>query len=164
MKTPILTFSALLLAVPTVWSATERLNDQASPRQVVEAKARWLGEQNPDKLTDEEFNTMVAEALAVEIRLDTARFVGQGARIFLRLPARIRGLKSPNAIRLEWKTQGIFAAGSVVAGNRAQIFEGTIPGPLMTDIFDFTMYIDSRDLVVPLSFDPIYEIDEIDID
>ena len=45
-----------------------------------------------------------------------------------------------------------------------QIFEGPIPGPLMTDIFDFTMYIDSRDWVVPLSFDPIYEIDEIDID
>ncbi|MCZ6717636.1 MAG: hypothetical protein O6944_00515, partial [Gammaproteobacteria bacterium] len=71
----------------------------------------------------------------------------------------IRGLRSPNAIRLEWKTQGIFNNGSVVAGNRHQIFEGPIPAPLMTDIFDFTMYIDSRDLVVPLSFDPIYEID-----
>ncbi len=159
MKTPILTLFALLVAVPTVWSATERLNDQPSPRQVVEATAHWLGEQNTDKLTDEEFNTMVAEARGVEIRLVTARFVGQPARIFLRLPARIRGLRSPNAIRLEWKPQGIFAAGSVVAGNRAQIFEGPIPGPLMTDIFDFTMYIDSRDLVVPLSFDPIYEID-----
>ncbi len=160
MKTPILTFFALLLTVPLVaWPATERLNDQPSPRQVVEATAHWLGEQNTSRLTDEQFNTMVAEARGVEIRLVTARFVGQPARIFLRLPAQIRGLRSPNAIRLEWKTQGIFAAGSVVAGNRAQIFEGPIPGPLMTDIFDFTMYIDSRDLVVPLSFDPIYEID-----
>ncbi len=160
MKTPILTFFALLLTVPLVaWPATERLNDQPSPRQVVEATAHWLGEQNTDKLTDEEFNTMVAEARGVEIRLVTARFVGQQGRIFLRLPTRIRGLRSPNAIRLEWKTQGIFDNGSVVAGNRAQIFEGTIPGPLMTDIFDYTMYIDSRDLVVPLSFDPIYEID-----
>ena len=159
MKTPILTFFALLLAVPTVWSATERLNDQASPRQVVEATVEWFGEHDSDRLTDEEFNTSVARASEVEIRLDTARFVGQQGRIFLRLPTRIRGLRSPNALRMEWKTQGVFAAGSVVAGNRAQIFEGIIPGPLMTDIFDFTMYIDSRDLVVPLSFDPIYEID-----
>ncbi len=160
MKTPILTFFALLLTVPLVaWPVTERLNDQPSPRQVVQATAHWLGEQNTDKLTDEEFNTMVAEARGVQIRLVTARFIGQQARIFLRMPVRIRGLRSPNAIRLDWKTQGIFDNGSVVAGNRAQIFEGPIPGPLMTDIFDFTMYIDSRDLVVPLSFDPIYEID-----
>ncbi len=163
MKTAIALCCSLLFPVPSAL-ATERLSDRASPQQVVEAPVHWLGEQNPDKLTDEEFNTMVAEARGVEIRLDTARFVGQPARIFLRLPARIRGLRSPNAIRLEWKTQGIFAAGSVVAGNRAQIFEGTIPGPLMTDIFDFTMYIDSRDFVAPMSFDPIYEIDEIDVE
>ncbi|MCI0399900.1 MAG: hypothetical protein L0Z68_01150 [Gammaproteobacteria bacterium] len=162
MKSSVLLFCPILLVAHGALAApaTERLSDQASPQQLIAARVEWFGEENPNRpLTDEEFNTVVARAAGVEIRLDTSRFVGEAGRIFLRLPGNIRGLKSANALRMEWKTQGVFAAGTVVAGNRAQIFQGTIPGPLMTDIFDFTMYIDSRDLTEPFSFDPIYEID-----
>lgn len=137
----------------------ERLDDSASPRQRVEATVEWLAEGHPDDLSDDEFHTVVGRVSAVEVRLDTARFAGREAQIFLRVPVQVRGLRSPNGLRVEWRTQGVFADGSVVPGGRTKIFEGVVPGAVMADIFDFVLYVDSRELFPPLAFEPIYEID-----
>jgi len=140
-------------------AGAERLDDSASPRQRVEATVEWFAEASPEDLSEDEFHTVIARVSGVEVRLDTSPFAGREARIFLRVPVQVRGLRSPNGMRIDWRTQGLFADGSVVPGNRTVIFDGVVPATTMADIFDFVLYIDSRELFPPLAFEPIYEID-----
>lgn len=146
----------------TVASAAERLSDSASPRQRVSAEVEWLGADRPmEKLTVQELNTILARVQGPEVVLDTSRFVGQRAQIFLSLPLPILGLRSPNGLRMEWRTRGVFEAGFVVPGNRSLIFQGEIVKPMLTDIFDFTIRIDSREATAMPILEPIYEIEPL---
>lgn len=141
--------------------AMERLNDSASPRQRVVASVEWLSPERSRHLGTEELNQMVATVRGLEVVLDTSRFLGREVEIFLRLPVRIRGLRSATGMRLDWRTQGKFNEGSVVPGDRELLFRGTIETPLLSDIFDFTVFIDSREVVRGLDFEPIYEINPL---
>ena len=156
-------------ALPTIFFAAvigtvnaqtvERLDDSASPQQRVVASVAWELPNKVMGLSDEQLNTMLAVIDDFELRLDTSKFEGQQARIFLTLPVSIRGLRRPDGLRMSWKTEGLFENGSVTPGDRALIFDGVVPAALMTDIFDITLTVDTREVIGGLNFDPIYEIE-----
>jgi len=150
---------ALLLAfVPPAGAAT-RLDDSLSPRQRVEIVPRWVSESTSGRLSNEQLNALVAEVRQFEVRLNTAKYVGREAEIYLRLPVAIIGLHSPAGLRLEWRTRGRFASGSVRPGERMLLFRGAISQPVMEDTFDFVLHFDGRYIQRGLQFDPIYEIE-----
>ncbi len=148
----------LVLLMP-ISVAAKRLDDSASPRKRVVAQVEWVGADRMSHLSEDELNKMVAHIRGLEVILDTSAFLGKKARIFLGLPSRIRGMRGATGFRMEWQTQGLFSTGSVVPGNRQLIFEGTITAKQLTDIFDITIYIDTREMTQALNFDPIYEIE-----
>ena len=144
-------------AVPA--AAQQRLSDALSPRQRVNAQLDWTERfprrgMHPDKL-----NAMTASAPGVELRLDTAAVQGRRARVFLVLPLDIGGLRSPNGLRMEWKGRGRFLDGSAIPGQRTLLFEGDINAPVLQGFLDITLHLDARDVTLPFTCEPVYEIE-----
>ena len=149
----------LLYLSVTLPASAERLDDSLSTQQQFDLDLNWKQQQNTDNLNDHEFNVLTARARHVEIRLNTAHFIGQRGKIFIRLPVNIRGTGDSTALRMSWQTNGLFANGSITAGNRAKLFEGEITEPVMSDVFDITFDIDARQVYNNLRFQPIFDIE-----
>jgi hypothetical protein len=149
----------LLFALALPAGAATRLDDSLSPRQRVEIVPRWVSERVQGPVSDDQLNALVAEVPRFEVRLNTAKYVGQEAEIYLRLPVAIVGLQSPAGLRLEWRTRGFFAPGAVRPGDRLLLFRGKVTQPVMGDTFDFLLHFDGRYIQRGLQFDPIYEIE-----
>lgn len=148
----------LCLCISTSASA-ERLDDSLSTQQQFDLDLDWKQQRNGDNHDEREFNALTARARHVDIRLNTARFVGQHGRIFISLPVNIRGTGDTTALRMSWVTNGLFSSGSVTAGNRAKLFEGEITDAVMSDVFDITFDIDARQVYNHLRFQPVFEIE-----
>ena len=151
----------LLAAGVAVWGsafASTRLDDSLSPRQRVETTTHWLydgiGDWNEDQI-----NALVADVRSMEFRLRTAPYIGKNAEIYLTIPQHVTGLTVPTAMRVEWTTRGTFAPGSVVPGNRALVWRGKIAESVMSDFFDFRIFLDARTSERGIEFDPVFEID-----
>jgi hypothetical protein len=148
--------AALVLAGPSL--ASTKLDDSLSPRQRIDVDPRWaydgIGDWNQDQM-----NALVADVNAMEFRLRTAQYVGRNAEIYLSLPLPVKGLRTPTAMRVEWTTRGLFSPGSVIPGNRSLVYRGKITAPVMTDFFNFRIFLDARSSERGLEFDPIFEID-----
>ena len=142
-------------------SLAEPLDDSLSPQQQVNLNFEWKEPLYSGPANDSNFTAVVARANNVETRLNTAKYLGQRARIYLGLPINVRGLRNPDSLRMTWTTNGLFSDGSVTPGTRQLIFEGTINDRVMRDIFNFTFEMDGRDLNQTLRLEPVYEI-EID--
>lgn len=151
-------FLAAALVVAPAHARTFRLDDSASPRQRVETSPRWAHE-SAGELDEDAINALVAEVRGMEFRLNTAPYVGREASVYLALPQSVRGLRASSAMRLEWTTRGRFASGSVLPGDRALIYQGTIREPLLVEHFDFRIHIDGRHFDRGLEFEPVFEID-----
>lgn len=136
----------------------ERLDDSLSPDQNVLVHLDWLPAPRGVRLSNEQFSTLIGAAPNVEVRLDTRRFVGRRARIYLGLPVQISGLMLPQALRLAWTTRGRFEAGEVFPGQRTLLFEGPIKGPLTGDVLDFTVTLDAREMTGQINLALVYEI------
>lgn len=149
---------AVALAACTGTLASTRLDDTLSPRQRVEATPRWLYDGVGD-WNEEQLNALVADVRAMEFRLRTAPYVGKNAEIYLAIPQHVSGLKTPTAMRVEWTTRGLFSPGSVLPGNRTLVYRGKITQAVMTDFFDFRIFLDARTSERGIEFDPIFEID-----
>jgi hypothetical protein len=149
---------ALVLSPPLL--AAERLDDSASPQQRVSIVSRYLYEETSG-VSDQDFHAVVAEARGVEVRLNTSKYVGRRAEIFLTLPLSARGLSNTAALRLDWRAQGRFssAAGSLNPGGRALLYRGQIAQPQMIELFDFTVRMDERHVQGTIEFDPQFEIE-----
>lgn len=104
---------------------------------------------------------VVAEARDVEVRLNTAAWVGRNAEIYLTLPQAIIGLRLTSALRIEWRTRGRFNAGAAIPGQRALVYRGPITAAVSGDIFDFIYRIDGRHFDRRLQFEPTFEIEPI---
>lgn len=148
---------ASALCVPLAARA-ERLDDSLSPRQRVEAIPRWVNT-GDGNWSDEQINALVAEISAMEFRLKTQPYQGKTARIFLTVPRIVKGLRSPSALRIEWTTRGKLLPGSVLPGDKALVFQGRITDAVMSDFFDFRIFIDGRYLDRGLEFDPVFDIE-----
>lgn len=149
---------AVLVLLATTVLAAQRLDDSLSPRRQVVMQPRWayLG---GDRLTEEQLNALVAELRGYEVRLNTAPYVGRDAEIFLVLPFTVPGVRTPSAVRLDWRTRGTFAAGSARLGDRSLVYRGRIAQPVMTEVFDLTLHMDARFIDGPFRFDPVFEIE-----
>jgi hypothetical protein len=151
----------LLLAVVMIWLPAhgERLDDSLSTQQQFDLDLVWKQRGNTKNLDTRELNALTAQARHVEIRLNTAPYVGQRGQIFIALPLNIRGSVDSSALRMSWTTNGLFSSGSLTAGNRVKLFEGEITEPVMTDVFDIIFEIDARQVYNNLRFEPVYDIE-----
>ena len=152
---PILLLLAIAVCAPAF---AERLDDSLSPRQRIDVTPRWLYDGYGD-WTEDQTNALVADVSAMEFRLKTHAYVGKTVQIFLGVPRLVKGLRSPSAMRVEWKTRGKFSPGSLLPGDRALVFQGKITDSLMADFFDFRIYLDGRYIERGLEFDPVFEIE-----
>jgi hypothetical protein len=148
---------AALLSYSPVYA--ERLDDSLSTRQQFDVDLVWKSQYNTENLDTRELNALIAQARYVEIRLNTAPYVGQRGRIFITLPLNIRGTADSSALRMSWTTNGLFSNGSLTAGNRVKLFEGEITDRVMTEVFDITFEIDARQVYNNLRFEPVYDIE-----
>ena len=137
----------------------ERLDDSLSTQQQFDVDLVWKSQYNTENLDTRELNALIAQARHVEIRLNTAPYVGQRGRIYITLPLNIRGTADSSALRMSWTTNGLFSNGSLTAGNRVKLFEGEITERVMTDVFDITFEIDARQVYNNLRFEPVYDIE-----
>jgi hypothetical protein len=153
-------YSLLLTALLACYPVhAERLDDSLSTQQQIEVDLKWKEQYNTENLDTRELNALIAQARHVEIRLNTAPYIGQRGRIFITLPLNIRGTADSSALRMSWTTNGLFSNGSLTAGNRVKLFEGEITERVMTDVFDITFEIDARQVYNNLRFEPVYDIE-----
>lgn len=150
--------AAALLCALALDAGGVRLDDSASPKRRLDVEPRWLHEQGPLD-TPERLNTLVATMRDVEVRLNTAAYVGRRGRIYLEMPQFVPGLGSPGAMRLEWRARGLFQSGSAIPGERKLLYDGPITQPQLTETFDFNVYIDARHQQAPLRFDPVFDLE-----
>jgi hypothetical protein len=139
----------------------ELLDDSLSPQQQLNLNFDWKDPLYSGPAGDRNFTAVEARAYNVETRLNTAKYLGQRARIYLGLPINVRGLRNPDSLRMSWTTNGLFSDGSVTPGTRQLIYQGTISEKVMRDNFSFTFDMDGHDLNQTLRLEPVYEI-EID--
>ena len=149
----------LVLVLTSLPLHAERLDDSLSPQQQLDINLDWKDQYSAEDLDTRELNALVARAQDVEVRLNTAPYVGQRGRIYITLPLSIRGTADSSALRMSWTTNGLFASGSLTAGNRVKLFEGEITDRVMTDIFDITFEIDARQVINNLRLEPVYDIE-----
>lgn len=137
----------------------EPLDDSLSTRQQFDLDLDWKQQDYSENFDEREQNALIARARYVEVRLNTARYIGQRGRIYIVLPLNIRGTVDSTALRMSWTTNGLFSSGSVIAGNRAKLFEGEITDSVMTDVFDITFEIDARQVYNNLRLQPAFDIE-----
>lgn len=149
-------FLAWTLACPG-HAEVARLDDSASPQAQVRsdfARARVLGER-----------LLELPLGRVEYRLATAPHVGRRARIFYVIPVMVPGLRSPVGMQVQWRGNGLFAAGAGRPGDRVPVWNGVVRTPWMTEALDLTLHIDPAELRLPrgsaLSFESYFEIETL---
>jgi hypothetical protein len=142
--------------------AAERLDDSASPRSRVQPQSVMSDEGRP---LEQSLNPTAAivQVGRLEYRLATARYVGSNARIYYVVPAQIEGLRSPAALRVEWRGDGVFGNGTARPGERQLVWTGTIRQPWMSATLDLSFQLDLRQTQFPRSsdvgFEPHFEIE-----
>ena len=156
MRPALLLLLCLSVAPP---ASAERLDESLSIQQQFDLDLNWKQPHNTGQLDKRELNALTARARHVEIRLNTAAYVGQNGKIFISLPINIRGTADSTALRMSWTTNGLFSSGAVTAGNSSKLFEGEITEPVMIDVFDITFDIDARQVYNDLRFQPVFDIE-----
>lgn len=134
------------------------LDDSASPRQRVEAKARWVYE-GEEAMGAERIARMVVEVPNLEIRLNTSAWQGKQARIYINLPQAVPGIVSPEGMRAEWRARGRMLGGSVQPGGRTLVYDGLIEQSQTVEFFDFIIHLDARYTQRGIRFEPKFEIE-----
>jgi hypothetical protein len=149
----------LLAGSVFVARAGEILDDSQSPKKQYSVQLEWAHKRDLFALSKDEFYRLQASIPNVEVRLNTAGYMGKQAKIYLELPQIIDGLSSTEGFSLTWETDRIFASGGTTPGNRALIFDGNIDSPIMIDLFTFTLKINASCLIGKLRYAPIFEIE-----
>ena len=139
--------------------AADILDDSLSPRRQYSVQLEWAHKERPSKLSRSEYLLLTARIPHVEVRLDTSKYIGQTARIYLKLPRQITGLVGTSGFRLSWVTKGLFQGGEIKPGGRVLIYDGIIQMPVMTDFFTFSLTVDADKTTGTLQHAPIYEIE-----
>ena len=151
----------LLRVCLPVWAQIERLDDSSSPRSQVRASLDGGG-------TITSPNAPVSPIVRVsfgtiQYRLNTSRYVGRRARIFYVLPAGVPGLRSPGALQVTWRTDGLFTSGTGHPGDRVQVWNGVVRDAWINESLDLGWQVDMRQLRLtrgaPLGFEAYFEIE-----
>lgn len=150
---------------PNAMAQRALLDDSLSPRPFYDLDLSWqpadimrsvqalLSDQS-DRLPP-----LTGRVSGVEIVLDTRAYIGQAARIFLRLPTAMPGTSSIGNLELSWQNNGLFQAGSVSPGQETLLFEGVIGGPVVAGVLDLQLSIDAGNAPDRFIIEPVYEIE-----
>lgn len=156
-----------IVAIPAAHAQRTILDDSLSPRQNYSVELNW-GPQDIEQAMgalfaeqDTALPPLTGYLSAVEIRLDTSRFVGKRARIFMSVPGAIAGDNSGGTLELAWQGRGAFESGSMRPGQAVLIFEGALDSPVLTGTFDFAISIASAGTTDSFNFELMYEIEII---
>jgi len=149
----------LISMAPTVALSGDILNDSLSPRQQYTIQFDWAHNERPSRLSRSEYLLQKARIPNVEVRLDTSGFIGQSARIYLKLPEQIDGLAGTAGFLLTWTTRGMFLSGEIRPGGRSLIYDGAIKTNVMYDLFSFTLTVDADEMTGAIRYAPVYEIE-----
>ncbi|MCM3564366.1 MAG: hypothetical protein ACO1OR_00120 [Hydrogenophaga sp.] len=144
-------FSLLLALCMPAAAEVVLLDDSASQVVSSQRQMQWRSPL-PGRGSDHD----VVMTVVVDLRLNTAAWVGRPARIHMRL-ARDSG---PD-VRAVWRTQrGRMLDGEVVSGDRSLIFAGTITQPLMEERLTIDLRTDGRWMTDRRRLQFTYELDE----
>ena len=123
-------------------AATFRVDDRGTTVSTPLAPMRWRA-LVPGRGAD---NT--AEGLVqVNLRLDLKQWINKPARLYMALaPAPLASV-----VRATWRTQGKLLAGTVLAGQRAIVFEGLIADGTLLETLQLQLAADGRELTAPQS-------------
>ena len=161
MKTALAAF-VMAFAAAGAASAAERLDDSASPRSRVPARV-VLTDEGRSLIASRNPTRAIVQMGRVDFRLATARYVGKQARIYFVMPPIVTGLRSPSAMRVDWRGNGTFANGSARPGERQLVWTGTVAGPWMNEGLDLSFEVDLRQLQLQadgqFGFEPFFEIE-----
>ena len=97
-------------------------------------------------------------ASQVAIRLDLAPFIAAAAA----KPVRIYMALAPQSIgqvSAQWTTQGNLLPGELLSGQRALVYAGPLPGPVLQDNLAVKISLDGRALAAPQRLQFYFEID-----
>ncbi len=129
----VLVASAFVAMAGLVQAATVRLDDSAS--QVFPPAAQWNWA--PGSLRTGSQNLHMN--LVVKVRIDTRALAGQSGRVYMVLPVDNEG-----QVVAEWQAEGRLLGGRLVAGERALVYSGTLPAPMLEDTLRVRLTADAR--------------------
>ncbi|WP_225207324.1 hypothetical protein [Novosphingobium huizhouense] len=87
---------------------------------------------------------IVEAGTKVSVQLNLAPYIGRTGRIYMVLP---RG--TGTSVRAIWTSGGKLLPGQLLSGERALVYNGAVRGPLLTDLLDLRLQVDSTRLVQP---------------
>lgn len=87
---------------------------------------------------------IVESGTRVSVQLNLAPYIGRSGRIYMVLP---RG--TGPTVRATWTSGGKLLPGQVLSGERALVYSGAVRGPLLTDLLDLRLQVDSTRLTQP---------------
>jgi hypothetical protein len=118
-------------------AATIRLDDSGSHAIPPQVQMQWRHAPG-SSLANPNASQMEA-ALRVAIQLDTQAHAGKTGRIYMVLPA-----DGGAALQLQWQTQGRLLPGRLSPGERALVYQGTLPGPALLDQLQLQILADGQ--------------------
>ncbi|HSW16326.1 MAG TPA: hypothetical protein VLJ86_03810 [Ramlibacter sp.] len=140
----------------------ERLDDSASPRAQVHAVVEDSGVARPGTPDSPVVRVSFGR---IQYRLATARHVGRRARIYYVIPAGIPGLRTPSALQVTWRSEGLFASSQGRPGERIPVWNGIVRDAWMNESFDIGWQLDLRELRLPrgaqLGFEAYFDIETL---
>ena len=166
MRIVTLIMTGLLVALPAA-AQRELLDDSLSPQRLYSLDLEWQPQEImrtiQSMLTNENvpLPDLNGYLTGVEVRLDTRRYVGRQARIWLRLPTAMPGTDGVGDIELSWTAEGQLQDGSVYPGQEALLFEGTIEGPVTGGVLNFRLRVGAGGAPQRFNLEPLYEIELI---
>jgi hypothetical protein len=154
-----LAVAALLAAGAAPLAAAERLVDLA-PVAVVRLDLRWAPFDANRPPGDAEFARMSAQVPPVEYRLDLTRWIGRNVRVFLVVPTD-PGVIAPQGLELRWTGRGPIRNGQGRAGDRVAVYTGLVREPVLADVLDMQVIVDSRYFTGRLRMLPYFELETL---
>ena len=162
LATRALVAAGSLLLAGTAFAQAQRLDDSASPRNRVAAQV--VMDDNGRPLEASPFAESAQIRFGrIEYRLATAAYVGRQVRITYVVPNPIPGLRSADALRVEWRGQPPLASGSARPGDHVPVWTGRIAEAWTELALDLSARVDLRQLDLrasePLAFECHFEIE-----
>lgn len=125
--------SAFVALAGVSQAATVRLDDSAS--QVFPPAAQWNWAPGSLRSGSQHLHMN----LVVKVRIDTRALAGQSGRVYMVLPVDNEG-----QVAAEWQSEGRLLGGRLVSGERALVYSGVLPAPMLEDTLRVRLTADAR--------------------
>lgn len=119
--------------------ATFPLDDSLSQVQAPTAQLRWR-----QMLPSRDDSYLLDATMDVRIVLNTSPWVGQPARIYMRMP-----VLPQSSLTVQWTSGGTLQPGRLAGGQRQLVFQGVVPSARLEDTLRVMVTSDARDTGTP---------------